>query len=220
MTVVSGECNTGLLDEPDCVRIKMAATTAANQLKLEEMESARTMLLFVEGFTIAALARTMERVTRCVHLQLPQAPTGLLWDKEFAFGRLGPVCLALDHSSTEQSPDSTVRLLFSMPQYNIARPQLQTHMSDTHTRTLPSLLSSHTTLGGPLFPDRRGETVFKSSPKPYSCSIKKVNCAVCLVVLPYAAPPLPRLCPLSICSFHRQRTSTPWWFISGWVSAR
>lgn len=59
MTVVSGECNTELLDEPDCVHIKMAATTAANQLKLEEMESARTMLLFVEGFTIAALARTM-----------------------------------------------------------------------------------------------------------------------------------------------------------------
>ena len=47
------------VDEPDCVHIKMAATTAANQLKLEEMESACTMLLFVEGFTIAALARTM-----------------------------------------------------------------------------------------------------------------------------------------------------------------
>lgn len=39
---------------------KMAATTAANQLKLEEVESACTMLLFVKGFAFAVLARTME----------------------------------------------------------------------------------------------------------------------------------------------------------------
>lgn len=39
----------------------MAATTTARQLKLEEMESASTVLLFVKGFTIAVLARTMGR---------------------------------------------------------------------------------------------------------------------------------------------------------------
>lgn len=39
----------------------MAATTAANQLKLEEVESACSMLLFVKGFAVALLARTMER---------------------------------------------------------------------------------------------------------------------------------------------------------------
>lgn len=40
---------------------KMAATTAANQLKLEEMESACTVLLIVKGFAIAVLARTKEK---------------------------------------------------------------------------------------------------------------------------------------------------------------
>ena len=40
---------------------KMSATTAASQLKLQEMESACCMLLFVEGFAIAVQARTMER---------------------------------------------------------------------------------------------------------------------------------------------------------------
>lgn len=39
----------------------MAATTAADQLKLEEMESACTVLLFVKGFAVAVLARTMEK---------------------------------------------------------------------------------------------------------------------------------------------------------------
>lgn len=83
----------------------MAATTAANQLKLEEMESA-CMMLFVKGFGFAAIARTMEteravgRATRCVRLQLPQGAIGLSWDKEFASD--GCV-LAVDHSSTEQS---------------------------------------------------------------------------------------------------------------------
>lgn len=39
----------------------MAATAAANQLELEEMESACTVLLFVKGFAVAVLARTMAR---------------------------------------------------------------------------------------------------------------------------------------------------------------
>lgn len=43
------------------MHVKMAATTAANQLKLEEMGSACSVLLFVRGFAIAALARTMRR---------------------------------------------------------------------------------------------------------------------------------------------------------------
>ncbi len=67
----------------------MAATTAANLLKPEENKAACTMLLSVKGFAIAVpqeqRARAMERRTRCVRLWLPQAPTGVLWDKEFAF---------------------------------------------------------------------------------------------------------------------------------------
>lgn len=43
------------------MHVKMAATTAANQLKLEETGSARSMLLFVKGFSVAVLARTMRR---------------------------------------------------------------------------------------------------------------------------------------------------------------
>lgn len=39
----------------------MAATTAADQLKQEEMESACSVLLFVRGFAIAELAGTIER---------------------------------------------------------------------------------------------------------------------------------------------------------------
>lgn len=46
--------------KPDGMHIK-AATTATNQLKLEEMGSACSVLLFVKGFAIAALARTMRR---------------------------------------------------------------------------------------------------------------------------------------------------------------
>lgn len=48
---------------------KMAASIAVNQLKLGEIESVRSMPLFVKGFSIAVLDRTrgrgraVERVT-------------------------------------------------------------------------------------------------------------------------------------------------------------
>lgn len=100
----------------------MAATTAANQLKLEEMESACTMLLFVKGFTIAVLARTMKREssgksnTMCPSATL-SGPDWVVVGQGVCIRRLGPVCLAVDHSSIEQSPGSvsTVSPHYCMP---------------------------------------------------------------------------------------------------------
>lgn len=60
-------------------------------------------------------------------------------------------------------------------------------MSNTHT----FLLSLHTTLGGPLHPDRTDKTVLKTSLKPYSCSIMEGSEMCC--AFPYTA--LPWLCP-------------------------
>lgn len=80
-----GEYHTGPLftyhqaDEPDSVDAKMAATAAANQLKLQEMESACNMLLFVKGFAIAVTAKTMERESNGKsYMMCPSAtPSGL-----------------------------------------------------------------------------------------------------------------------------------------------
>lgn len=68
----------------------MAATTAADQLEKEEMESACSMLLFVKGFAIAVLARTIEKGAQWKRNMMcpcaaPSGLTGLLQDKEFAF---------------------------------------------------------------------------------------------------------------------------------------
>lgn len=46
-----------------------------------------------------------------------------------------------------------------------------THVKHTNTHTYTFLLSSHTTLGGPLHQDRTDKTVVKTSLKPCSCSI-------------------------------------------------
>lgn len=49
------------MNQTDGMHAKMAAATAASQLKLEEMESACAVLLFVKGFAITVLARTIAR---------------------------------------------------------------------------------------------------------------------------------------------------------------
>lgn len=112
--------------------------------------------------------RAMERVTWCVHLQLPQAWLGCRGIRSL-LSKAWPSVFGRGSQLHWTVSVSTVSLLFSMPLYNIVGPQLQTPMSNTHTYTF--LLSSHTTLGGPLHQDRTDKTVVKTSLKPCSCSI-------------------------------------------------
>lgn len=161
----------------------MAATTAANQLKLEEMGSAGSMLLFVKGFAIAVLARTMrrqsngKRVAWCVHLQLPPAWLG---------------CCGI-RSLLSKALAQCVWLLIIASPSSLALTSVQYHLpsaTNTHVKlTYTFLFSSHPILGGPLHQARTDQTVVETSLKLYSYLITEgsemfiVLCASILLVI-------------------------------------